>query len=179
MKGCRPYSIDEYEALKRVANACEKCMLTLGVRTGFRISELLSLDVEDVSGDWVSLKKKNTKGKVEGRVVPMHPEAKAAVMEYVGERKEGPLFLGKRDRKRIGRITAWKILCELHTRASIREEGLGTHSMRKTFAQNLYLLLNKDLVKLQSAMGHKNIDSTAKYISFCQEDIWNAIRNSK
>lgn len=174
-KGCRPYTQEEYEALKRVAEPRDRCMLVLGVRTGFRIMELLSLNVEDVVGDYVCLKKRNTKGKIEGRISPITEESKVAIRDYVGGRVAGPLFLG-RGGKRLGRISAWESLCKLHSRASIRDERLGTHSMRKTFAKNMYEALSRDILKLQTAMGHKSIDSTSKYIEVNTEEIWNAIR---
>ena len=178
MRGCRAYTTEEYAKLLETAYPRERCLIALGVRTGFRISELLSLNVEDVQGDAVYLKKSNTKGKVEGRKVPIHPEAMHAVRLYIDDRRLGPLFLNYQG-TRLGRISAWEALRNTHTRASIREEGLATHSMRKTFAKNLYAALGGDLVKLQHAMGHKSIDSTSKYIGVNTDEIWNAIRNVK
>jgi integrase len=43
---------------------------------------------------------------------------------------------------------------------------LGTHAMRKTFANRMYDKLGKDLVKCQRALGHRNINSTVSYLSF-------------
>ena len=52
---------------------------------------------------------------------------------------------------------------------------LGTHSMRKTFANKVYDALNNDLVKTQRALGHRNINSTVSYLSFREEEIDQAI----
>jgi integrase len=52
---------------------------------------------------------------------------------------------------------------------------LSTHAMRKTFANRMYDKLNRDLVKVQRAMGHANINSTAQYLSFREEEIGAAI----
>jgi site-specific recombinase XerD len=47
--------------------------------------------------------------------------------------------------------------------------------MRKTFANKVYDALGHDLIKTQRALGHKNINSTACYLSFREEDIDAAI----
>jgi site-specific recombinase XerD len=48
---------------------------------------------------------------------------------------------------------------------------LGTHCMRKTFANRVYQRLNHDLVKAQRALGYRNINSTVSYLSFAEEEI--------
>ena len=45
----------------------------------------------------------------------------------------------------------------------------------KTFAQMNYNKLGKDIVKLQKLLGHKNLDNTAKYISFERKDLDEAV----
>jgi integrase len=52
---------------------------------------------------------------------------------------------------------------------------LGTHAMRKTFATKVYTRLQHDLVKTQRALGHRNINSTVSYLSFCEDDVTQAI----
>lgn len=47
--------------------------------------------------------------------------------------------------------------------------------MRKTFANRAYELLGHDLPRTQRALGHVNINSTIKYLSFKEEDIDAAI----
>ena len=47
--------------------------------------------------------------------------------------------------------------------------------MRKTFANRVYRQLNHDLVKMQRAMGQKNINSIVAYLSFVEDEIDQAI----
>ena len=47
--------------------------------------------------------------------------------------------------------------------------------MRKTFADRVYERLGGDLVKLQRALGHRSVVSTASYVSFREEEIDEAI----
>jgi integrase len=74
----------------------------------------------------------------------------------------------------IGNIQAWKIFRE----AAITNEltgKLGTHMMRKTFANRLYERLGHDLFKTQKALGHQNVNSTVHYLSVDQHEINQAI----
>jgi site-specific recombinase XerD len=77
-------------------------------------------------------------------------------------------------RKAISRQQAWEILKEAFAANELTGK-LGTHVMRKTFANRMYEKLNRDLVKVQRAMGHRNINSTVAYLSFREEDIAAAI----
>jgi site-specific recombinase XerD len=77
-------------------------------------------------------------------------------------------------RRPISREQAWRILTEAFTANELTGK-LGTHAMRKTFANRMYDKLGHDLVKTQRALGHKNINSTVAYLSFREEDIAAAI----
>jgi integrase len=52
-----------------------------------------------------------------------------------------PLFGGRKNsgRKAIARQSAYRIIKELAEKALGDSEGIGTHTMRKTFATHLYL----------------------------------------
>ena len=86
-----------------------------------------------------------------------------------------PLFRSREGHNRsISREHAYRILQEAYNSNRLRGK-LGTHSMRKTFANRVYDALGHDLVKLQRAMGHKHLNNTAAYISFREEEIEAAI----
>ena len=122
------------------------------------------------------------KKKVEGRTVLLHPEAKEAVAVWVTQMseivevtRETALFRSRKGRGgAIGRKQAWRILTRSSTEAGL-QGTLGTHAMRKTFAQKVHVLLGRDLVKTQRALGHRNVNSTVSYLSFLEEEIDEAI----
>jgi integrase len=129
------------------------------------------------------------KKKTEGHSVPLHPEARAALsvwLEVLTRMLKGPLaphtpvFCSHvRDtatglRRAISREQAWRILKEAFGPNELTGK-LGTHAMRKTFASRMYNKFGKDLVKVQRAMGHRNINSTVSYLSFREEEIDAAI----
>ena len=101
MRGCRPLSDAE---VKQVAKSFSgtyakrnKALFILGVRTGFRISELLSLLVGDVLQhgkilDRITVQRRNMKGKTQGRTIRVHPGAKAALSVWLNQlQKKEPL----------------------------------------------------------------------------------------
>jgi integrase len=181
MKGCRP--LTDTEAAQVSASfggkyaARDKALFTLGLKSGFRVSELLSLRVEDVCQhgqlvDRVTVRRANMKRKTEGRTVVLHPEAKAAIAAWLLEANLQPtdFLFQSRQGGAMTRQQAWAILQEAYKTNGLTGQ-LGTHSMRKTFANRVYTALKGDLVKTQRAMGHKNINSTVSYLSFKEEDI--------
>jgi site-specific recombinase XerD len=87
---------------------------------------------------------------------------------------DGPLFPSRKGGRAISRVHAWEILQEAYDANNLTGQ-LGTHAMRKTFANRVYEKLGRDLVKTQRALGHKNINSTVSYLSFAEADVDEAI----
>jgi site-specific recombinase XerD len=147
MKGCRPLTDTEVALVVKSFGGTyasrDKALFVLGIKSGFRISELLSLTIGDVYAH----------GQVVARVT-----VRRAHMKRKGVNRP------------ICRETANQILHDAYASNGLSGK-LGTHSMRKTFANHVYDKLGHDLVKTQRAMGHKNINSTVSYLSFCEDDI--------
>jgi site-specific recombinase XerD len=181
MKGCRALSeVEVVEVAKSfggVYAARDKALFVLGVKSGFRISELLSLTIGDVyqHGQWVdrvAVQRKHMKGKHQGRSVPLHSEAKAALAPWLMELQR--LGAGTPDRylfpsrkgvnRPLRRGQAWAILHQAYE-ANELTGPLGTHTMRKTFATKVYEATGKDLRSTQHALGHKSPASTAAYLA--------------
>jgi len=191
MKGCRaltPIEVEKVlESFAGENRLRDRCLFLLGTKSGFRISELLSLTIGDLVqngqvADRVGVARKYMKLKSEGRCVVLHPVAKAAIAERISELKaqgqdkpETYLFQSQRGQNMpLGRIGAWCLL-----KKAYRSLGLtgkcATHSMRKTFADRIYTKLAFDLVKTQRALGHRSAQSTLSYLSFKEEEVEAAI----
>lgn len=161
--------------LAQLGSARNRCLFILGLRTGFRISELLSLTWNDVLqyGDIkpsISVTRRNMKGKIASRSVVLHDQAKEALCRYLidfGGEPKARLFP-------ISRIQAHRIIRAACTRAGIAG-AVSTHSMRKTFGQGVYQRTGKDIVATQRALGHRNLSSTQHYLEVDQEAIDKAI----
>jgi len=191
MKGCRALSDEEIQRVLgsfRGKNALRnRCLVLLGIKSGFRISELLSLKVGAVwqmgqAVERVTVDRAHMKKRQEGRTVLLHPEAKAAVglLVVLLQRKAvfGPqtyLFQSQKGPNMpLSRVGAWLVLKKTFARVQVTGKT-GTHCLRKTFADRIYGRLGNDLVKTQRAMGHRNIQSTISYLGFKESEIDQAI----
>ena len=186
MKGSRPLTRQQVKGLLALTSTIrEQTLLTLGFCTGYRISELLSLKVSDVSTNGiihshVTVKAANTKTKT-GRSVLLNTDAQKALrrlVDVIGTNGQSPLFVSRKhdangNLKAISRQQAHELLKALF--AKIGEFGnVSTHTLRKTFAARIYEQTGK-LEIVQIALGHKSINSTISYLAFGNDDLNRAI----
>lgn len=158
----KPLTDAEVTAIKGCLKTPEEVALfVLGIRTGFRISELLSLTWNDVGPDTVTVRRANMKGKHASRTVPLHPEAKEALNLLRGITcGDKPFTLNRFQYHR--RLKA-------ATKAAGVVGRVSSHSMRKTLAQRVYIKSGKDLIATQRALGHKSPVATQHYLSIGQD----------
>jgi integrase len=99
MKGCRPLTDPEIALLTHSFGGTyalrDRAWFVVGLKTGFRIAELLSLRVGDVWQhgrvvDQVTVRRAHMKQQREGRTVPLHPDAKAALAAWVRQLRQQP-----------------------------------------------------------------------------------------
>ncbi len=191
MQGCRPLTEPEVDLVMQSCGgkfaARDTALFTLGVLSGFRITELLSVRIKDVQQhgqivERVTVERRHMKRKLLSRTVILHPKAKRAVQVWIEVMStsidvspDTYLFKSRKGQNRpISRIQALRILQEAFDSCAMTGK-LGTHSMRKTFANNVHEKLDRDLVKTQRALGQKNITTTIRYLSFRDEEIDEAI----
>jgi len=186
MKGCRPLNEQEVEKIisffsKNRYGLRDIALVLLGLYTGRRISQLLSVKVEDVYNsktdkvnDRLWFARQHVKGKREGEVVILHPKVKTAIKTWVEAMPTSDFLFCSQKGGAISRMQAHRILKEAVEVLNL-EGKVATHSMRKTFAKKMYGALDNDIYRLQRAMGHTDIKTTVKYLSFQQEDIDDAI----
>lgn len=143
----------------------DKAMLETMYATGVRVTELLSLDVEDVNLEQGIIKCSTDK---KSRVIPLYPAALRSLSVYLKEYRmalvtdpsERALFVNVGG-SRMSRQGFWKILKHYQATARIDKEIM-PHTLRHSFA--VHLLENgADLDSLQELMGHSDISSTQLY----------------
>jgi len=192
MKGTRP--LDNNEIL--LVSACfdgsfeirNRGLFMLGVSTGGRISELLSLRVGDVyqNGRAVTdllFDKSVVKGGEVSRSVPVNRDGRRAIEEliawhaerYQNAEKNRPLFPSRNGQgeKRMSRRTAHDVLKSAFEAAGLNGH-LATHSLRKSFAQRLYDKTG-DIFAVQEMLGHKSVATTQKYLGVNYASIKEAV----
>ena len=143
----------------------DKAMLEVLYATGIRVSELIGLDVQDVSLDSSVIRCHSGK---KSRTVPLYEDARKALTSYIREVR--PILLAEPGEKalfvniggaRMSRQGFWKILKHYQSAAHISKE-ITPHTLRHSFA--VHLLENgAELGVLQELMGHSDISSTQMY----------------
>ena len=135
--------------------------------TGARISEAVSLDVDDLDleQDAVRLVGKGSKE----RVVPLGSYAKLACATYLtrarptlasGGRAGPAMFLNARG-GRLSRQSAWTVLARAAHRAGI-SAAVSPHTLRHSFATHL-LDGGADVRVVQELLGHASVTTTQVY----------------
>ena len=181
MKGTRPLDNNEI----RLVSACftgtfevrNRGLFLLGVSTGGRISELLSLRIADV---WQNQKpvsdllydKSIVKGGEVSRAVPVNTDGMRAIDALIDWHREAyqntegdrPLFPSRQKPGNVAmhRQTAHDILKTAFTAAGLNGK-LATHSLRKSFAQRVYEQ-SGDIFLVQELLGHKSVSTTQRYL---------------
>ncbi len=148
------------------AKGCrDKAMLELLYATGIRVSELISLDVQDLN---LSASFLRCRGKSKERVVPLYKGAVRAVATYVNDVRpqllespeETALFVNMNG-ERMSRQGFWKIVKCYQDKAGIHKD-ITPHTLRHSFAAHL-LENGADLKSIQEMLGHADISATQIY----------------
>jgi integrase/recombinase XerD len=152
----------------------DTAMLSLLYATGMRVSELISLNVNDIdtSGGFVRC---FGKGKKE-RMIPIHEQATSSVNVYVNDvrshlvhnNKETALFVNRRG-DRLTRQGFWQILKGYAKTAGLEGE-VTPHTLRHSFATHM-LNGGADLRSVQELLGHANISTTQIYTHLTSEHV--------
>jgi site-specific recombinase XerD len=169
-------------------NPRDRLLVLMGLRTGLRVTELLSLTVGQV---WhggaprteIVIPRRCVKfGRgvrartVRSRVLVVGNSVRSAVADLLGPDAaagtldvEAPLF---RSRVKGGRLQRWRanrIVKGIIQAAGCRPDATwGTHSLRKSFARSVHKAAGGDIMITMAALGHAKIDTTQRYLA---EDI--------
>lgn len=151
----------------------DKAMLEVMYATGMRVTELISLDVDDVNLELGIIKCNGVK---KSRVIPLYPMALRALSIYlreirdsmIADPEETALFVNVGG-ARMSRQGFWKILKHYQDTAHIEKE-ITPHTLRHSFA--VHLLENgADVGSLQELMGHCDISSTQLYTQMVNQKL--------
>lgn len=182
MKGTRPLDNNEITLVAACFDgspfaARNRGLFMLGVSTGGRISELLSLTIRDVYQNEKPVNdllfdKSVVKGGEVSRAVPVNLDGRLAITQlvewhrerYDSAEKTRPLFPSRQGKapQPMSRRTAHNVLKAAFITAGLNGH-LATHSLRKSFAQRVYDR-SGDIFMVQELLGHRNVATTQKYL---------------
>ncbi len=144
----------------------DQAMLELMYAAGLRVSELVSLQTQqiDFQGNYLTVKGKGSKV----RAVPFGKWAREKLLDYTSQARRrllkgraSPFLFAGRSGKPLTRQAFWKLIRRYALAAGI-EKKVTPHTLRHSFATHL-LEGGADLRSVQSMLGHADISTTQIY----------------
>jgi site-specific recombinase XerD len=137
---------------------------------GLRIAEAVSLKPADIDSQRMLIRVEDGKGGKD-RYVPLSPRLLETLRQYWRhQRPRGPwLFPGVKPHRHVSPSTIQQVCREAAQRAGIQKH-VTAHMLRHSFATHL-LENGTDIRIIQVLLGHKRIDTTARYTRVSPETI--------
>jgi integrase len=169
----------EINALKKqLTNQRDRLMVTIGLNSALRISDILALTVADVFDEngkpraEIRVKEKKT-GK--SKSFPINSAIARELRKYAKEYglvPDHPLFFSRKTKngkpRAIDRTQALRIIKRAAEAVGI--PNIGTHSLRKSWAFHSYEA-GVPLAKISYALNHSSERETLRYIGITKEDV--------
>lgn len=178
----RAISIDDINRLLKATTISDApksrrdhAMLELLYASGMRVTELVSLDVDDVDFEQGLVRVGEKKSGIKERMLPVIGDALMALQIYVEHSRkqlmrnqsEQALFLNHRG-QRLTRQGSWLIIKRYVEDVGISDK-VTPHTLRHSFAAHK-LSRGKSLQDIQKLLGHANISTTQVYTHLMMED---------
>lgn len=158
----------------------DKAMLEFAYATGMRVTEIISLNIDDVNLEegYVTCKSGNKQ-----RNIPLGKMSLKALKEYIEDARdiliksesEQALFVNING-GRLTRQGFWKIIKYYKEQAHISKD-ITPHVLRHSFATHL-LQNGADIKAIQAMLGHSDISSTQVYMQFQDEGLKDIYRKA-
>ncbi|WP_369282220.1 tyrosine recombinase XerC [Oscillibacter sp. GMB15532] len=141
----------------------DNCIITIFLNCALRLSELASLNVEQVNSDVLTVIGKGNKE----RKIYMTPAVKQALSKWLPLRQlmsvdTNALFIS-RNHQRLTTRSIQNVVKNHIVASGINPEGLSTHKLRHTSATLMYKYGHVDIRSLQQILGHESIATTEIY----------------
>lgn len=155
-------------------------IITLFLNCGLRLSELVGININDISFDDAKMTVIG-KGNKE-RTIYLNKACLQAINSYLEVRPKigikpssiKALFLSER-KERISKRTVQYVVDKELRRAGLDTKKYSTHKLRHTAATLMYQYGNVDIRALQELLGHESISTTEIYTHVANEQVRNAV----
>lgn len=162
-------SLDETRDLLQACTSLKvRAILHTVYAAGMRVSEVVGLRVRDIDSQRMVIHVQKGKG-AKDRYVMLSPTLLELLRVYwKAYRPTDWLFFPRTDRSRALSVRAVQIMCgRAREKAGIAKE-LSVHTLRHSFATHL-LEAGSDLRIIQTLLGHRNIQTTTRYLHVSTE----------
>lgn len=138
--------------------------------TGFRASDVLPLKVDDVIGEYITIRERKTINREhkEERSILIHKDLKRELRDYTKNKAENDVLFPSIQgyNKPLSYTQAYRILKKASEIIGIKD--FGTHSGRKTCAYGIYMNTH-DINKVKNFLMHDNKKDTIRYVGIEKE----------
>lgn len=156
------------------------CILTLFLNCGFRLAELVGINLTDIQDDRLTVIGKGSKE----RTVYLNDACLEAIKNYLPEREkidisasaQNALFVSERG-ARISRRTVQNLVEKYVKKIGLDPRKYTTHKLRHTAATLMYQS-GADIRVLQEILGHKQLNTTEIYTHVSNENIKEAVKSN-
>ncbi len=167
-------SIKLLESVDKKSDTYERdyCIITLFLNCGMRLSELVGINLTDISDDMTKLVVTGKGNKM--RTVYLNKACRDALEAYLKVRAKkamangksivdkNALFLSGRNRRISNKTVQWLIKKQLEE-SGLAGKGYSVHKLRHTAATLMYNSGNVDVRVLKDILGHEQLNTTQIY----------------
>lgn len=169
--------IDEFEQSEKIS-ARNRLAIKLIIYTGVRVSEALNLRLKDIFPEGeaylLQIRGKGDKMRI-AMVKRMHIQT--LLEEWLSKRKElgikSELLICNQKGVALTQAYIYKVVDQILSYGGIFKEKMGAHMLRHSFATLLYQK-SQDLVLVQEALGHADLNTSRIYTHFDKKRLMEA-----
>lgn len=176
-------TLDESKSLlSSISGSNEKrdyAIIMLFLNCGLRLSELISINIDKIKGDTLTVIGKGNKE----RTIYLNDVCVKAIEDYLEVRQdanpghEKALFISNR-KTRFSQKGVQHMLDKYLTEAGLAGKGYSPHKLRHTAATLMYQYGHVDIRALQEILGHESISTTQIYTHINQDLLRDAVKQN-
>jgi integrase/recombinase XerD len=169
-------SKDLLNSVKGKHESRDYCILTFFLNCGFRVSELVSVNMSNIKNDTLTVVGKGNKE----RTVYLNSAALSSLKNYLLDRPvdgiidKDALFISER-KQRISVKTVQYIVKKYIGQSGLDPKRYSAHKLRHTAATLMYKYGNVDIRSLQGILGHESIATTEIYTHIDEKGLKDAV----
>ena len=158
-------------------------LITIGMTTGLRISDILSLRYQDLTGEHLEVTEKKTK---KYRKIPINPQLRETMVRISNKLPVVDptqfIFMNRWNTKPISsQYVNWK-LKELMKKYQVVKDiqKIKSHSLRKSFGRRIWENSGRSergLIMLNEIFNHSNIRTTKIYLGIREKELFDVYQN--
>jgi len=156
----------------------DHCIITIFLNCALRLSELASLNVDQVSTDVLSVVGKGNKE----RKIFLTPAAKNSINNWMQTRNtlnvETKALFISRNNRRITTRALQDVVKKYVRLAGLDDSAISAHKLRHTAATLMYKYGRVDLRSLQQILGHESVATTEIYTHVDESQLQAAVNSN-